>query len=123
MTESNPPAELSTEDDDLEIWASANLFPHTTGLPMVVWIAPNEGFRHDCRVRVARQHGDRGRWANSASITVRPDQRLIGQLDADDFRRAAEWIRLNQDVILEYWDGTLDDIGDVLPRLQRAAAP
>lgn len=50
---------------------------------------------------------------------MRPDQRLIGQLDADDFRVATAWIRLNQSVILDYWEGRLDDIGDVLPRLQR----
>ncbi|HJU17864.1 MAG TPA: hypothetical protein VJ770_15515 [Stellaceae bacterium] len=100
-------------------YAMAKLVPKRTGLPMVVRIAPNEGYPHDCRVKVARQHGARGRWADSASITVRPDQRLIGQLDAEDFRIAAEWIRLNRAVILEYWDGVLDDIGDVLPRLQR----
>ncbi|MGH7077061.1 MAG: hypothetical protein ACREFU_03070 [Acetobacteraceae bacterium] len=100
-------------------YAMAKLVPRRTGLPMVIWITPNEGYPHDCRIKVARQHGDRGRWADSASITVRPDQRLIGQLDAGDFRVAAAWVRLNQAVILEYWDGTLDDIGDVLLRLQR----
>lgn len=100
-------------------YAMAKIVRQRTGLPMVVWITPNEGYPHDCRIKVARQHGDRGRWADSASITVRPDQRLIGQLSAEDFRTAAEWIRLNQDVILEYWDGVLDDIGDVLARLQR----
>jgi hypothetical protein len=50
---------------------------------------------------------------------VRPDQQLIGRLRADDYRLAAKWVRLNQAVILEYWDGVLDDIGDVLTRLQR----
>lgn len=100
-------------------YTMAKLVPRRTGLPMVVWITPNEGYPHDCRVKVARQHGDRGRWSESASITVRPAQQLIGQLSTEDFRVAAEWIRLNQDVILEYWDGVLDDIGDVLARLQR----
>ena len=100
-------------------FAMAKLVPRRTGLPMVVWITPNEGYPHDCRVKVARQHGDRGRWADSVSITVRPDQQLIGRLRADDFRLAAKWVRLNQAVILEYWDGVLDDIGDVLARLQR----
>ena len=100
-------------------YTMAKLVPRRTGLPMVVWITPNEGYPHDCRVKVARQHADRGSWSESASITVRPTQQLIGQLSAEDFRTAAEWIRLNQDVILEYWDGVLDDIGDVLARLQR----
>ena len=100
-------------------YAMAKLVPRRTGLPMVVWITPNEGYPHDCRVKVARQHGDRGRWADSASITVRPDQQLIGRLRAEDFQLATEWVRLNQAVILEYWDGVLDDIGDVLARLQR----
>ena len=100
-------------------YAMAKIVRRRTGLPMVVWITPNEGYPHDCRIKVARQHGDRGRWADSASITVRPDQRLIGQLSAEDFRVAAAWVRLNQGVILDYWDGRLDDIGEVLTLLKR----
>jgi hypothetical protein len=45
-----------------EAYAMAKLPPRLTGLPMAVWITPNEGFPHDVRVKVSRIHGGRGRW-------------------------------------------------------------
>lgn len=49
-----------TFDSPEASYTIAKLVPRRTGLPMVVWITPNEGYPHDCRVKVARQHGDRG---------------------------------------------------------------
>jgi hypothetical protein len=36
-----------------------NLYPATTGLPMVVWVGPSYGARHDVRIKVAMAHGTR----------------------------------------------------------------
>jgi len=101
-----------------EAYAMAKLPPRLTGLPMAVWITPNEGFPHDVRVKVSRIHGGRGRWPDAASVAVRPQPSEIapGSLTTADFAAVGRWIDLNQAVIVDYWDGSID-IDEVLQRL------
>ena len=40
-----------------ELFLMTNLFPATTGLPMVVWVGPSYGAPHDVRVKVMQAHG------------------------------------------------------------------
>jgi hypothetical protein len=70
-----------------EAYAMAKLPPRLTGLPMAVWISPNEGFPHDVRVKVSWIHGARGRWPDAALVAVRPQPREIvpGSLTATEF--------------------------------------
>ena len=107
-------------DNFEEAYAMAKLPPRLTGLPMVVWITPNEGFPHDLRVKVSRIHGGRGRWPDAVSVAVRPQPREIvpGSLTTADFAAVGRWIDLNQAVIIDYWDGSID-IDEVLQRLAR----
>jgi hypothetical protein len=113
---------IMAEDLDTfeEAYAMAKLPPRLTGLPMAVWITPNEGFPHDVRVKVSRIHGGRGRWPDAASVAVRPQPREItpGSLTTADFAAVDRWIDLNQAVIVDYWDGSID-IDEVLQRLAR----
>jgi hypothetical protein len=51
---------------------------------------------------------------------VRPAPHLVaGQLSAADLRAVSEWIRLNEAVIVGYWDGTIDT-GELIQRLHRS---
>jgi hypothetical protein len=100
-------------------YAMANLRPADTGLPMVVWVSERGGARHDARVKVSRSHGDRADWFNTASVAVRPQPHVAaGQLSPADLQVVAEWVRLNEVVILEYWEGRIFTI-ELLQRLHR----
>jgi hypothetical protein len=103
-----------------EAWLMAKLTPRLTGLPMAVWVTPNEGYPHDVRVKVSRIHGGRGRWIDAAPVAVRPTLRLIvpGSLSGADERLASRWIELNRDTIIDYWDGTIE-LDELLARLRR----
>jgi len=60
---------------------------------------------------------------NTASVAVRPTPHLVaGQLSAADMRAVSEWIRLNEAVIVGYWDGTIDT-GELIQKLQPLSAP
>ena len=98
----------------------AKLPPRLTGLPMAVWITPNEGLSHHVRVKVSRIRGHRGRWPDAASVAVRPQPRQIvpGGLTTPDFAAVGRWIDLNRAVIVDYWGGSID-IDEVLQRLAR----
>ena len=73
-------------------------------------VTPNEGFLLDVRVKVSRTHGGRGHWPDAASVAVRPQPREIvpGSLMTADFAAVGRWIDLNQAVIVDYWDGSID---------------
>lgn len=109
-------------DDARAAWGAMKLLRARPGLPMAVWIAANEGWPHDVRVKIARTHGGRGAWSSAASMAVRPQPREImpGSLPAGDFALARRWIELNRQLIIDVWDGSVDAVAEeVHPLLQR----
>lgn len=110
------PAEYEEMDDLFEM---ANLFPRETGLPMTVWVSPRGNARHDVRVKVNMSHGDQMNITNTAVIGIRPAPRVItGRLSSDDAKAAFEWISLNADALIAYWEGRIGTI-----ELARALRP
>ena len=105
------------QPDTDDLFEMANLFPRTTGLPMTVWVSPRG---NDVRVKVNMTHGDQMNIANTAIVGVRPSPHVIaGHLPPDDQRAVFEWVSLNTDAIVEYWDGRIDtiELGQLLKRL------
>lgn len=98
-------AEAETED----LFEMANLYPDTTGLPMTIWVSPRGNARHDVRVTVNMTHGEQMNIANTAIVGVRPTPRVItGQLSPADAQAVAQWIELNTEALVAYWDGRID---------------
>src|SRR5437588_9673800 len=95
-------------DDPFEM---ANLFPRRTGLPMTVWVSPRGNARHDLRVKVNMTHGNQMNAANTAVVGLRPAPHVIaGRLSPDDERAVIQWVSLNTDALVSYWDGQIDTI-------------
>jgi hypothetical protein len=110
---------MSMDDSDTDFFLMANLRPKTTGLPMVVWVSERGNARHDVRVKVALQHGDRIDPSHTAVFGVRPTPGLIfGYLSAAEEHVVSDWIKLNEAAILDYWNGVIDT-SELLGRLQR----
>jgi hypothetical protein len=110
----------ASEPDTDELFEMANLFPRTTGLPMTVWVSPRGNARHDVRVKVNMAHGNQMTVSNTAVVGVRPTPHIIaGQLSPDDQRAVLEWISLNADALVAYWEGRIDTVqlGQALRRI------
>jgi hypothetical protein len=111
-------------DDLTEDWAAVKLIPRRTGLPRPVWITENQGYQHDVRVKVGRLRSGGGTWLDAVSVSVRPicDEIVpLGrqpELPAADLALVSDWIALNRDVIIDFWNGTIDYL-EVGARLQR----
>jgi hypothetical protein len=108
------------EPESDELFEMANLFPRTTGLPMTVWVSPRGNARHDVRVKVNMTHGNQMTVSNTAVVGIRPAPHLIaGQLSPDDRQAVFEWVALNADSLVEYWEGRIDTIqlGQQLKRI------
>jgi hypothetical protein len=94
-----------------ELFEMANLFPRTTGLAMTVWVSPRGNARHDVRIKVNMTHGNQMNAANTAVVGVRPSPQMIaGRLSPDDERAVFEWVSLNADALIEYWEGQIDTV-------------
>jgi len=120
---SRPPAQriikgrsVKTVDDP---YLMANLYPRETGLPMTVWASPRANARHDARIKVCRTPGDNMDPTNLAVVAIRPAPHVVhGPLAQRDFAPVAEWIALNEDALIGFWNGTLGTI-EFVARLRR----
>ena len=100
------------------LFEMANLSPKRTGLPLVVWISPKAGAPHDVRVKVSR--GPKVHASELVSVAVRPDVHVIGggTLSGHELALLQEWIELNRDVIIRYWDGEIEYTEDAIAALK-----
>ena len=111
-------------DEAVDLFEMANLSPTLTGLPMVVWISERGRARHDARVKVSLVHGRRARADRTASVSVRPTVGVVAgpQLDGRDLELVRQWIELNREAILAYWNGDLLT-DEVIARLKPVVPP
>jgi hypothetical protein len=110
-------AQKQRESD--ELYEMANLFPRTTGLPMVVWVSPKGRARHGPRVKVSTTPGKMG-IGNSAVVGIRPRPRLIeGDLATADPRLVSDWIVLNEAALMDLWNEKIDavELGERLKKI------
>ena len=99
----------TSEDDSEDLHEMANLYPDSTGLPMTVWVSPRGNARHDVRIKVNMTHGERMDITNTAVVAVRPAPRILaGQLSPTDAQAVFEWISLNTEALVAYWEGQID---------------
>jgi hypothetical protein len=100
------------------LFEMANLPPKRTGLPFVVWISPQAGAPHDVRVKVSK--GPKVHAAELISVAIRPDVHVVGggKMAADDLALLKQWIELNRDVIVKYWDGEIEYTEDAIAALK-----
>lgn len=98
---------VDAETEDL--FEMANLYPDTTGLPMTVWVSLRGSARHDIRVKVNMAHGNQMNIANTAIVGLRPTPHIVaGQLSTADAQSVFQWVALNVDALVAYWDGRID---------------
>ena len=112
----SPEAAVTADSED--IFHMTNLSPRMTGLPMSVWASPRGNARHDVRIKVNMMHGRQMTIENTAVVAVRPVPRVVaGRLSPDDRRVVYDWIRLNYDPVIAYWNAEIDT-GEFIERLK-----
>jgi hypothetical protein len=91
----------------------ANLRPERTGLPLIVFISQKGGARHDVRIKVAR--AARVRPSEMVTVAIRPSVRVVrGRLDAHDLALLTQWIDVNRDTLIDYWNGIIEYTEDAM---------
>ncbi len=99
----------------------ANLRPERTGLPFIVFISQKGGARHDVRIKVAR--AARVRSSEMVTVAIRPSVRVVrGSLDAHDLDLLTQWIDLNRDTLIDYWNGIIEYTEDAMSAIKPVGA-
>jgi hypothetical protein len=87
----------------------ANLFPKHTGLPFVVWISVHARARHDVRVKVSTNA--KAIPGNMATVGIRPGVRVLeGAMDSRSLKLLRDWVSLNRQTLISYWEGEIDTV-------------
>jgi hypothetical protein len=104
-----------------DFFETANLSPKRTGLPFVVWISPKAGATHDVRVKVSP--GPKVRSSELVSVAIRPDVHVVGgTMTPHDLALLQQWVELNRDVIIQFWDGDIEYTEDAIAALRPITA-
>jgi hypothetical protein len=102
--------------EDEGLFEMVNVRPEISGLPFIVWISEKGGARHDVRVKVSP--GPRVR-EFSATVSVRPQvEVLAGELSGADLDLVRQWIELNRETIIRYWNGDIMYTDEALAALK-----
>lgn len=104
-----------------DLFLMSNLSPKQTGLPFVVWVSPKGGARHDVRIKISR--GPQAKPGEFITVTVRPDVREISgasesHLTTKELELVRQWVELNRDVLVRFWDGDIEYTADMLALLR-----
>ena len=102
---------------ELDFFTMSNLSPKKTGLPFVVWISPRGNARHDLRIKVSRS--PKAKPEEFITVAIRPLIRVVeGKIPASEFKLLREWITLNRETLLAFWNGDIEYTEDVLRELK-----
>jgi hypothetical protein len=111
------PCRTDPEPEGQASYVMANLRPERTGLPFVVFISQRGGARHDVRVKVARAAMVRP--SEMVTVALRPSVRVVrGRLDPHDLSLLRQWIDLNEQILIDYWNGVIGYTEDALNALR-----
>ena len=111
------PHRADPEPEGQAVYEMANLRPERTGLPFVVFISQRGGARHDVRIKVAR--APKVRASEMVTVALRPSIRVVrGKLDPHDLTLLRRWININEQVLIDYWNGVIGYTEDALNALR-----
>jgi hypothetical protein len=111
--------EHGSPEDDADLDLMTNLYPRTTGLPMVIWVGPSYGARADVRIKVMMADGQQMDPNNLAVVAVRPTPHVVaGRLSATDLRAVTNWLALNEAAVIDHWNAVIDG-AELVQRLRR----
>lgn len=99
------------------LFEMSNLLPKSTGLKYRIWyLYKTNREKHGPRIKVDIQGKD-----VSVSISDTPRQMNKLKVRIPDFRELQDWIKINKDLLLQYWEseGQTMDSGDVTPRIKK----
>ena len=106
------------------LFEMANFRPKSTGLKTTIFVSSGyvagKLLFHGPRIKVSKIYTDKMNHLNTFTMTISDEPEVIGThyLDSKDIDQIKDFIRLNKNVLLAYWDGEYDT-SDLYGNLQK----
>ena len=94
------------------LYEMSNLTSKHTGTDVTIWVSVKNA-NHSARVKVYKNNQTQG---NNFSITISQDPKIVGEvfINKRKLNKVIEWVKLNEKVLLDYWDMKIDTVDMVL---------
>jgi hypothetical protein len=100
-----------------------DLYPSDTGLPMAISLSHGWLPAKVC-IKVMQVHNRLIDPGKLAVVALYPQPRVVdGQLSPADLQLVEQWLALNAEAVLEYWNPAIIGIDALRPQLQRLVPP
>ncbi len=98
-----------------ELFEMATLGPRTTGVNARLWVSQEMGKRHKPRLKIQMEHG-----SEMVPVSIlEPVLQLAGApLPAPVLKDVSQFIQLNRDALLAYWNGDIFDTKEFIDQLK-----
>ena len=101
--------EMGKAKELLDMFEMSNLGSKDTNLSRVIWVSSKGKTRHAPRIKIQNIEGDKSKPETlDISITIEDNPKLVkGNLLNKELEKYIKWIKLNKDVLLDYWYGNI----------------
>lgn len=99
------------------MYEMASLSPKVTGVPLAIFVSPRMG-QHGPRVKVGTKPSD----FKSLYLTISDNPEVVAgtvKLDNRSLEIARQWIILNKDILLRFWNDDTMYMDDLYDNLQK----
>jgi hypothetical protein len=107
--------------EDERLFEMANVVQEQTGLPFIIWISSKMS-NHGARIKVQGDYSNKLRKDLLFTVTISDEPGVIGdtgELSEKDVNLSKEFVKLNKDVLLDYWNEVDIDVVSIISKLRK----
>jgi hypothetical protein len=107
--------------EDERLFEMANVVKEQTGLPFIIWILPKMS-SHGARIKVQGDYSNKLRKDLLFIVTISDEPKVIGdtgELSESDINLAKEFVELNMEVLLDYWNEVDVNLASIFSKLKK----
>lgn len=93
--------------DDDEMFRMAHFSPEDTGIPVVIWVEESGDVKDRYPRMTVMTHPGKMNYEEAVLVTVKDPPRVIGVLKPSIKKKVVEFINLNRDALMAYWNQKL----------------
>lgn len=111
---------LTEQINEFLMYEMASLSPKVTGVPLAIFVSPRMG-QHGPRIKVGLKPSD-FKSGNTLSLTISDNPEVVAgtvKLDKHSLEIARQWIILNKDILLRFWNDDTMYMDDLYDNLQK----
>lgn len=111
--------EFIADNYDDFMFEMANVVKKRSKLPMNIWISQSKE-KHRPRIKIQNNYSENVEINNSFTITIN-DFKIVGNINkitSKDIEKLKEYIILNKEILLAYWNHEINDTYEILAKLK-----